>query len=94
MATSIKKQSHSFSKGADLHPSRFLWEASHAAAILETSNARLAERIGTAEEILFARLVALANRGSSNPEIRAIENALQELQRLRSTRLNQQVACL
>ena len=67
---------------------RFSWEASHLAAILETDDRHLAERIRTAEDMLSARLIALKEPERHIVELRAIENALKELNIMRRERLH------
>ena len=78
----------SVSNPAAMRPSRFLWEPAYIAVLLEKENARLAERIKAAEEMISTRLTALTNRENHAQELRAIENTLKALNTLRRERLN------
>lgn len=67
----------------------FPWEQPYMAAVLETDNNRLRERIRVAEETLSFRLIGLTDHAEHEAEVHALENALEALTRLKRERLNQ-----
>ena len=63
------------------------WEKLYVAAILETDDERLPQRIRAAEEAISMRLKTLPHKESRLAEIQKIENALKGLNTLRRERL-------
>jgi len=78
----------SLSNPAAMRPSRFLWEPAYIAVLLEREDARLAERIKVAEQMISARLTALTNRENHAQELLAIESTLKALNTFRRERVN------
>ena len=69
-------------------PLSFPWEKFYVAAILETDDQRLPERIRDADQAISTRIVALTQSEDHVAEILEIENALKGLRVLRRERLH------
>ena len=66
---------------------RFPWEAAYHAAILETDNSHLADRIREAEEIITRRLRNLPKLQENEEERELAQRVLENLAVLRQERL-------
>jgi hypothetical protein len=65
---------------------RFSWEEVCTSAALETDHARIEERIRVAEDTLMARLLELPRVPEYQAEIKALEDALEEMVNLKQER--------
>ena len=70
---------------SESHP--YSWEEVYKAAVLETDNALLEQRIRKAEELLVTRWLELTNRDEHGFEIEAIVSALRAIRTLKRERL-------
>jgi hypothetical protein len=71
---------------SSLKVSKFSWKELYRAAAIETDKARLHELIEAAKGTLLLRLLDLTD-GLEDKELRAVENALQGLWRIKKERL-------
>ena len=67
--------------------SRYTWKDPYTAAILETDNKRLPERIRLAEESITFRLISLTGCEENDEDLREIKAALESLEVLKHERL-------
>jgi hypothetical protein len=67
---------------------RYPWEAKYLAAILETDDVKLPERIVDANSAISARLEIMKKESSTAEEQQAITNALGSLKRVTQERLS------
>ena len=67
--------------------SRYTWKDPYTAAILETDNKRLPERIRLAEESIAFRLISLSGCEENDEDLREIKAALASLEVLKHERL-------
>jgi len=71
---------------------RYCWEEVYKAAVLETDNAQLEQRIELAEGALLTRWLELTNHHENRVEIQAIVDATVALRNLKRERLRKRRA--
>jgi len=71
---------------------RYCWEEVYKAAVLETDNVQLEQRIELAEGALLTRWLELTNRHENRVEIEAIVDAVVALRTLKQERLRKRRA--
>jgi hypothetical protein len=74
-----------------LPPLKFPWESSYLAAVLETNDSRLQERINFAEAQLMSRMSTITSDENDQGERVAIIDALHGLAMLKRERLGEKV---
>jgi len=72
--------------GPSPYDSKYSWQREYFAAILETDNETLRQRIQDAEQVITGRLDALKNDGHNPGEMQALQDALNALMILKSER--------
>ena len=75
-----------------LPPLKFPWQTSYLAAVLETDNSRLTERIRLAEEQITSRMSTVTTDERDEDERVAINDALRGLTVLKRERLAEKVS--
>jgi hypothetical protein len=75
-----------------LPPRKFSWESSYLAAVLETDDSRLRERINVAEAQLMSRTSTITSDENDQDERVAIMDALRGLAALKGERLAKEVS--
>lgn len=71
-----------------LFDSRYSWRDLYTAAVLETDDERLPERIRLAEESIAFRLISLSGNEEDCESLREIKAALESLEHLKHERLS------
>jgi hypothetical protein len=69
-------------------PVNFPWEELYFAAVLETDNSKLKQRISAAVIALLSRLNELSSEREDEVELRAVEDALGKMSKLKRERLH------